>query len=96
MDFASLKQELEQLFSKIKEATLEGDQPDLNDVKQFVRLCSKMQNFASEEWAFEADDFTHLANKFLQTVKNENIKDMFPLINSLEDSKNYCHRSLSY
>ena len=93
MNFASLKQELDQLFTKIKSAAGEGDQPELSDVKQFVRLCSQMQNYADEEWAFEADDFMHLANELLQTVKNENIQDMFPLIDSLEDSMNYCHRT---
>ncbi len=93
MDFASLKQQLDQYFTKIKNASMEGDQPELADVKQFVRLCSQMQNFAVEDWAFEADDFTHLANELLQTVKNENIQDMFHLIHSLEDARNFCHRT---
>jgi XXXCH domain-containing protein len=92
MQFKQLKQELETLFAKIKEASRDGDYPDLEDVKQFVRLCSQMQAQAPEEWAFEADDFTHLANELLQEVKQKQVQDIFPLIQSLDDAQNYCHR----
>jgi len=92
MQFKQLKQELETLFSKIKETSSDGDSPELEDVKRFVRLCSQMQAQAPEEWAFEADDFTHLANELLQGVKQGQIQDVFPLIQSLEDAQQYCHR----
>ncbi len=88
-----MKKELDQLFNRIKQDSSEGESPDLSDVKQFVRLCRQMQNQALEDWAFEADDFMHLANEFLQSVKQQRIQDILPLITFLEDAKNYCHRT---
>jgi len=93
MQFKKLKQELDQLFTSIKDASSVGERPELEDVKQFVRLCERMQNMAPEDWAFEADDFTHLANELLQSVKQDKIQETIPLVNSLEDAMNFCHRT---
>jgi XXXCH domain-containing protein len=95
MQFSELKQEVDRLFQRIQEQASEGDLPHLEDVKQFARYCSLMQNQADEEWAEEADDFMQLVNQLLQDVKNDNSEEIVQLIASLEDTKNFCHRTFS-
>jgi XXXCH domain-containing protein len=93
IQFKKLKYNLDLLFQKIQKSADEGEYPNLEDAKKFVRLCGQMQTAAPEEWAYEADDFSHLANQLLQSIKNQEIKDVVPLVDSLFDSMNYCHRS---
>lgn len=93
MQFKELKQEVERLFGKIQHQASEGDLPDLEDVKQFARYCSLMQTRADEDWAEEADDFMQLVHQLLQDVKNDNAEEIIQLIASLEDTKNFCHRT---
>jgi XXXCH domain-containing protein len=93
MQFKQLKMELEKVFTHIKSVADEGETPALDEVKQFVRLCEKMQHLAPEEWAFEVDDFVHLATQLLQSVKNHNIQDIVPLVTSLDDARTFCHRT---
>ncbi|WP_027370582.1 GAK system XXXCH domain-containing protein [Desulfovermiculus halophilus] len=93
MRLAQIKNDLEAVFNKIKKTSAEGDLPQEEDVKQFVRLCSHMQTYAHEDWAFEADDFLHLAQELLQSVRQEEVQDTIPLIDSLEEAKTYCHRT---
>jgi len=93
MDFKRLKQELDTVFEKIKSMSENGDLPPVEEVKHFVRLCDQMQTMAHEDWAFEADDFTHLARELLQTLRQGRAQEFFPLIDSLEVAKNYCHRT---
>lgn len=95
MQFSELKQEVERLFGKIQEQASEGDMPDLEDVKLFARYCSRMQTLADEEWAEEADDFMQLVDQLLQDVKNDHSEEIVQLIASLEDTKNYCHRTFA-
>ena len=94
MQFKQLKADLEKVFQEIKAASEGGEAPALEDVKQFVRLCRRMQHQTPEEWAFEVDDFVHLANQLLQSVRNQNIQDIVPLVTSLNDAKTFCHRTL--
>jgi XXXCH domain-containing protein len=93
MRLRQIKQDLDKIFTKIKNTSAEGDLPEEGDVKQFVRLCSHMQTYAHEDWAFEADDFLHLAQELLQSVRQKEIQDTIPLIDSLEEAKTYCHRT---
>lgn len=93
MQFKELKQEVEHLFGKIQEQASEGDLPELEEVKQFARYCSLMQTRADEEWAEEMDDFMQLVHQLLQNVKNGNTEEIVQLLGSLEDTKNFCHRT---
>lgn len=93
MQFQALKQELQTLFDKIHSSADAGNIPEIEDVKKFVRLCNQMQYNAPEEWALEADDFMHMASQLHQSVKNSHLEHIMPIIQSLEDAKNYCHRS---
>ncbi len=93
MQFKELKQEIDRLFSSIQEQVQEGSAPDPEEVKQFSRCCSFFQNRADEEWAEEADDFMQLVHQLLQEVKNDNLEEIVQIVASLEDSRNFCHRS---
>ncbi|MFP4033880.1 MAG: GAK system XXXCH domain-containing protein [Desulfovermiculus sp.] len=93
MRLRHIKNEMDTVFTKIKKTSAEGDLPDEGDVKQLVRLCSHMQTYAQEEWAFEADDFLHLAQELLQSVRHKEVQETIPLIDSLEEAKTYCHRT---
>jgi len=93
MQFSELKQEVERLFGRIQDQVSEGDLPDLEDVKQFSRYCSLMQTHADDEWADEADDFMQLVHQLVQDVKNDNAEEIVQIIASLEDTKNFCHRT---
>lgn len=93
MRFRKIKTDLEQVFTKIKSTSAEGDLPEEVDVKQLVRLCSQMQTYAPEEWALEADDFLHLAQELLQSVRQNDVQETIPLIDSLEEAMTYCHRT---
>ena len=56
-------------------------------------MAGRLQNFATDDWAYEAEDFAHLANQLISAVKTEDIQEIYSLITALEDAKNYCHRS---
>ena len=93
MDLKKLMRELNEVFEKIKAQSKEGAVPELDLVKKFVRLCGQLQAGAPDEWAEEADDFLHLANQLYQSTKNKSEKDVIPLVDSLEDSMDFCHRT---
>ncbi len=93
MRFPQIKKDLDEVFTKIKTTSAEGDLPDVEDVKHMVRLCSHMQSFAPDEWAFEADDFLHLAQELLQSVRQSEVQETIPLIDSLEEAQIFCHRT---
>ncbi len=93
MIFSRLKQELSQVFNRIRQAAIEGEMPALQDVQYFAQLCSKMQVQAPESWAFEADDFHHLAKELLQCIKQKNTQDAIVLVHSLHEAQTYCHRT---
>jgi len=94
MQFKQIKQDMEDAFQQIKAAADQGERPEMSTVQNFVRLSTHFQSQAQEEWAEEADDFLHLANQLLQCVKQDFLQDIPRLIDSLEDSMNYCHRAL--
>jgi XXXCH domain-containing protein len=93
MQFKQLKLELDRVFSRIQQQSSDGELPSLEDVKAFAHYCSRMQTQAPEEWAEEADDFSHLATQLLRSVKNEDIQSVLPLLDSLDDAMSFCHRT---
>ena len=48
---------------------------------------------AEEPWVGEAEDFAHLANQLLQTVKKGKREDAIRLVDSLQDALDFCHRT---
>ncbi|MFO8033038.1 MAG: GAK system XXXCH domain-containing protein [Desulfohalobiaceae bacterium] len=95
MHFRELKQELEQVFTKIMQDSTEGGLPELQDVQRFAQLCSRLQSQAPEAWALEADDLQHLAKELLQCVKKQNTQEAVILIHSLQEAQTYCHRTFA-
>lgn len=93
MSLKKLKQELKSSFDLLKQKMENGELPSMDEAKLFSKLASRMVNFAEEDWQLEAEDFAHLANQLISAVKSQDIKEVYSLINALEDSKNYCHRS---
>ncbi len=93
MDFKTYKKKLEGIFTRINEILEEGDIPEISLIKDFTRLASRLQNYATDEWSYEAEDFAHLANQLISAVKGNDFQEIYRLISSLEDAKNYCHRS---
>ena len=92
MSFASLKQELDTVFNTIQEKSSTGGMPETADIQQFVRLATRIQSFAEDEWADEYEDFSQLAQQLLHAVKKNQLQDAIRLVESLNDAKSYCHR----
>ncbi|MBI4806942.1 MAG: GAK system XXXCH domain-containing protein [Desulfovibrio sp.] len=93
MDFLALKRALDDSFKVILEAAQDGQIPDEKLVNQFARLSTQLHVQADDVWAGEAEDFAHLANQLLQTVKKGKLEDAIRLIDSLQDAQDYCHRT---
>ena len=93
MDFRVLKASLEDTFQKILDLVQDGQLPDEKLVNQFVRLSTQLHVQADEDWVGEAEDFAHLANQLLQTVKKGKREDAIRLVDSLQDAQDYCHRT---
>ena len=93
MDFRALKQSLDDAFKVILDAAQDGQIPDEKLVNQFARLSTQLHVQADDSWAGEAEDFAHLANQLLQTVKKGKVEDAIRLIDSLQDAQDYCHRT---
>ncbi len=93
MDFKELKAKMDGLFKNLMDTVEEGGLPDLEVVKEFTRLATRLQNFATDDWAFEAEDFAHLAKQLIGAVKSKDQQEFYSLITALDDAKNYCHRS---
>ncbi|GAB6886601.1 hypothetical protein JCM13304A_00990 [Desulfothermus okinawensis JCM 13304] len=93
MGLKKLKMEMEELFNKLMEQVEEGTIPTMEDVKKFTKLAARLQNFAPDEWSYEAEDFAHLANQLIGAVKTNDLQEIYRLISALDDAKNYCHRS---
>ncbi|MBF0480534.1 MAG: GAK system XXXCH domain-containing protein [Desulfovibrionaceae bacterium] len=94
MNFVDLKHSLEKVFQSIKATTDEGSLPSLEDATQFAKLAQMLLLQAKEQWAGEAEDFAHLAAQLLSTVKKGHAEDAVLLVESLDDAKDYCHRSV--
>ncbi|UIJ37364.1 GAK system XXXCH domain-containing protein [Desulfobaculum bizertense] len=95
MDFQTLKGNMDEVFERILDKTNHGEQPELKDAQEFVRLCRLLHMQASEEWAAEAEDFAHLAEKFLQVLKEDDLQESVVIVESLDAAKDYCHRMFS-
>ncbi|GFK95364.1 hypothetical protein NNJEOMEG_03226 [Fundidesulfovibrio magnetotacticus] len=93
MDFRQLKSSLEQTFQKILDKVQDGQLPNEQDVAHFARLTTQLHVQADEDWAGEAEDFSHLANQLLQTVKKGKREDAIRLVDSLQDAQDFCHRT---
>lgn len=93
MDFSALKALMDETFQKILDLTQDGQMPDEKLANQFARLTTQLHMQADEAWAGEAEDFAHLANQLLQTVKKGKREDSIRLVDSLQDAQDYCHRT---
>jgi len=93
MNFLALKKSLDETFQQILDLTHDGQLPDVKLASQFSRLCTQLHMQAKENWEGEAEDFAHLANQLLQTVKKKKLEDSIRLVNSLQDAQDYCHRT---
>jgi XXXCH domain-containing protein len=93
MDFRALKAALDDAFQGILESTQDGQIPEEKIVNQFARLSTQLHAQAEEDWVGEAEDFAHLANQLLQTVKKGKREDAIRLVDSLQDAQDYCHRT---
>ncbi len=95
MDFKTYKKKLEELFTKIKDISEEGNIPEMALIKEFTKMATRLQNYAPEEWSYEAEDFAHLAKQLISAAKGEDFQEIYRLISSLDDAKNYCHKSFA-
>lgn len=92
MEFAALKAGLEAAFSQIHTRATHGELPEIDTVGSFVRLCRQLHTQAPDQWADEAEDFAHMAEKLLQAVKNNAVEESVLCVESLSEAQTYCHR----
>jgi len=92
MEFTALKSGLEKVFEDIQTQSSHGELPKIEQVSSFVRLCRQLHTQAPDEWADEAGDFTHMAEKLLQAVKNGLVEESVLCVESLSEAQTYCHR----
>lgn len=92
MEFAALKAGLETSFSHIQMRTAHGELPELDQVSAFVRLSRQLHIQAPDQWAGEAEDFAHMAEKLMQAVKNSSVEESVLCVESLSEAQTYCHR----
>lgn len=93
MDFRALKASMDEAFQSILEILQDGQLPEEKLVNNFARLCTQLHVQAGDDWAGEAEDFAHLANQLLQSVKKGKREDAIRLVDSLQDAQDYCHRT---
>ncbi len=93
MEMKEVKQELQKLFDIIQESTQVGELPSLDDVHNFSRLSRRFLTFAEEEWMEECDDFVHIADQLLKSVKRGEVSDAILLVESISDARTFCHRT---
>lgn len=92
MEFSALKASMDKSFQEIQTRTTHGELPELEQVNQFVRLCRQLHTQAPDDWADEAGDFAHMAEKLLQAVKNGAAEESVLCVESLNEAQTYCHR----
>ena len=92
MEFAALKAILEKTFRIIQNRTAHGELPEVDQVSSFVRYCRQLHTQAPDDWADEAGDFAHMAEKLLQAVKNGLAEESVLCVESLNEAQTYCHR----
>lgn len=95
MQFSTLKNEMEAVFTSIQETSATGETPDKNQIDQFIRLCRQMHCQAEEAWEGESEDFLHLALQLQKAVKNNDIPAAILLIESLDDARLFCHQNFA-
>ena len=93
MDFKTTKRDLEEAFTQIVNHIDEATLPDEATVNRFARLAGRLHQLADEEWMGEAEDFAHLAGELLVTVKKKDLESCVMLVESLQDSEAFCHRT---
>jgi XXXCH domain-containing protein len=93
MEFQATKRDLEVVFANIQSQVEDASLPDEEAVNRFVRLARKMYQLAKNEWAEEAEDFSHLAGQLLIAVKKGDVEGCVMLVEALGDAQSFCHRS---
>lgn len=93
MNFKVLKQEMETCFQRIQSNAEGGDLPDAEDMNTFLRLAKRMQSMAGEDWIEESGDFLHMVEQLVHAVKKRQVSDAIMLVESLDETKNFCHRT---
>jgi XXXCH domain-containing protein len=89
MERATLRNNLDKVFQEIQDRTGEAELPQLDTVNEFVRLCRLLHSGADEDWAGEAEDFAHMAQKLLQAVKRKDKNDAVMIVESMADARTY-------
>lgn len=70
-----------------------GELPEASDTTAMLRILKQLQPFAKEDWAMEWDDFVLLVEELHQAVKDENVQDATMLVESVTESRDFCHES---
>lgn len=81
----SMRADLEKVYEKIQEKTLESQLPRIEDAKELVRLSKLLHINSEEDWAGEAEDFWIMAQKLFHAVKSEIVEEAIIVVDSLED-----------
>ncbi len=90
---ANVKKEMQALFDVILEKSEMGELPSDNEVASFERLARRFLSFAKEEWIEECEDLVHLSVQLVRAVKKGQTQDAIQLVESLNDARNFCHRT---
>lgn len=93
MDFKTLKKDLEKVYGDITSNVENNTMPELETMQEFTRLSRMMPMVADDEWAGEAEDFSHLATQLLQAAKKNDFKTVVQLMDSLNDAQQFCHKT---
>jgi XXXCH domain-containing protein len=81
----SVRGEIERLFEKVQEKTRESQLPEMEDVKEMLRLSKQLQLAADEDWVDEAEDVSLMADKLLHAVKRSDVNDAIIVTDSLDE-----------
>ncbi|MFW5730155.1 MAG: GAK system XXXCH domain-containing protein [Desulfonatronovibrionaceae bacterium] len=93
MEFKTLKQEMEKVYQTIAQDIEGSHMPDLTVLQEFTRLARMLPMVAQDDWADEAEDFSHLANQLLQAARKNDFKTLVQLLDSLNDAQQFCHKT---
>jgi len=81
----SVRGEIERLFEKVQEKTRESQLPEMEDVKEMLRLSKQLQLAADEDWVDEAEDVSLMADKLLHAAKRSDVNDAIIVTDSLDE-----------
>jgi XXXCH domain-containing protein len=81
----SERDHLAKVFGKIQDKVNESQMPEMDDVKELVRLSRLLQHNAEEDWVAEAEDFMLLAQKLFHAVKRNDLEDSVIVVDQLEE-----------